>query len=413
MAPIGNEERIHVYYARSEDDPNFYRRCYWLLDRDLERIVLVHYRQTSEDNAFQHVPASVECKEVVSATGRVQYGSPSTPVNSAGGSAQSEVSGHTFVSEEINSIDYNVSGNGSGTSVEKMAAALLSAGANPSLVTDPTTESPGGRTAADLASKQGYEGLAAYLAEKGLSAHFEAMSLSGNITTQGRSISATIDNSENLSEQELCLKESLAAYRNAADAADRIQSAMRERALKLQTKAVQLVKPEMEATQIIAALKIQHAFHNYNRRKMMKAAARIQSHFRTWKTRRDYINMRKKAIKIQATFRGHQVRRQYRKIVWSVGVLEKAVLRWRLKRKGLRGIQVEATKEMKVDTMPESTGEEEFFRISRKQAEERVQRSVVRVQAMFRSYRAQQEYRRMKMAHEQAELEFCDIDQLQ
>lgn len=65
-----------------------------------------------QDNSFQHVPASVECKEVVSATGRVQYGSPSTPVNSAGGSAQSEVSGHTFVSEEINSIDYNVSGNG-------------------------------------------------------------------------------------------------------------------------------------------------------------------------------------------------------------------------------------------------------------------------------------------------------------
>ncbi|RRT82262.1 hypothetical protein B296_00010176 [Ensete ventricosum] len=178
---------------------------------------------------------------------------------------------------------------------------LLSAGANPSLVTDPTTESPGGWTAADLASKQGYEGLAAYLAEKGLTAHFEAMSLSGNITTQGRSISATIDNSENLSEQELCLKESLAAYRNAADAADRIQSAMRERALKLQTKAVQLVKPEMEATQIVAALKIQHAFRNFNRRKMMKAAARIQSHFRTWKTRRDYVNMRKKAIKIQVS----------------------------------------------------------------------------------------------------------------
>ncbi|RWW48979.1 hypothetical protein BHE74_00044910 [Ensete ventricosum] len=30
---IGNEDRIHVYYARSEYDPNFYRRCYWLLDK--------------------------------------------------------------------------------------------------------------------------------------------------------------------------------------------------------------------------------------------------------------------------------------------------------------------------------------------------------------------------------------------
>lgn len=106
----------------------------------------------------------------------------------------------------------------------------------------------------------------------------------------------------------------------------------------------------------------------------------------------------------QAAFRGHRVRKQYRKIVWSVGVLEKALLRWRLKRKGLRGVQVKTTKTMNMT--PESTGEEEFYRISRVQAEERMQRSVVRVQAMFRSYRAQQEYRRMKMAHEQAKVTF-------
>ncbi|RWW55416.1 hypothetical protein BHE74_00037947 [Ensete ventricosum] len=319
-----------------------------------------------------------------------------------------------------------------------MVATLLSAGANPSLVTDPTSETRGGCIAADLASKQGYEGLAAYLAEKGLTAHFQAMSLSGNITKHGMPTTDTLADSENVyphkfSEQELCLKESLAAYRNAADAADHIQSAIRERALKLQTKAVQLVKPEMEASQIVAALKIQHAFRNHNRWKLMKAVARIQSHFHTWKIRRDFVNMRKKAIKIQvrcvyrlplsyefliiiskqAAFRGHRVRKQYRKIVWSVGVLEKALLRWRLKRKGLRGIQVETTKAMKREMTPESTGEEEFYRISRVQAEERMQRSVVRVQAMFRSYRAQQEYRRMKMAHEQAKLEFCDLGQLQ
>ncbi|MQM03546.1 hypothetical protein Taro_036329 [Colocasia esculenta] len=38
---IGVEERIHVYYARSEDDAFFYRR-------NLDRIVLVHYRRTLE-----------------------------------------------------------------------------------------------------------------------------------------------------------------------------------------------------------------------------------------------------------------------------------------------------------------------------------------------------------------------------
>ncbi|XP_038973805.1 calmodulin-binding transcription activator CBT isoform X2 [Phoenix dactylifera] len=298
---------------------------------------------------------------------------------------------------------------------EKMVAALLSVGANPSLVTDPTSEFPGGCTAADLASNQGYEGLAAYLAEKGLTAHFQAMSLSGNISvplspSSTNQVSSENVYAENLTEQELCLKESLAAYRNAADAADRIQAAFRERALKQQTKAVQLDKPEIEAVQIVAALKIQHAFRNHSRRRMLKAAARIQSHFRTWKIRRHFLNMRKQAIKIQAVFRGHQVRKQYCKIIWSVGVLEKAILRWRLKRKGLRGIQVESKEAMKVDTEEEST-EEDFFRISREQAEERVKRSVIRVQAMFRSHRAQQEYRRMKLAHEQANLEFNELDQ--
>ncbi|KAG6536567.1 hypothetical protein ZIOFF_001625 [Zingiber officinale] len=271
---------------------------------------------------------------------------------------------------------------------EQMIAALLSAGANPSLVTDPTSHSPGGSMASDLASKQGFNGLAAYLAEKALAAHFEAMSLSGNMNTEGVPAKTSIANfenaySQNLSEQELCLKESLDAYRNAADAADRIQSAMRERALKLQTKAVRLHKPEMEASHIVAAMKIQHAYH------VETIVIFILILFFIFE---------------QSIFRGHQVRKQYRKICWSVGVLEKAILRWRLKRRGLRGIQVENAEAMSFDTTPESTGEEGFFLLSRKQAEERVSRSVVRVQAMFRSYRAQQEYRRMKMAYEQAKV---------
>lgn len=104
---------------------------------------------------------------------------------------------------------------------------------------------------------------------------------------------------------------------------------------------------------------------------------------------------------MQAVFRGFQVRRQYRKIIWSVGVLEKAVLRWRLKRKGFRGLQVQSSEA--VDNIkPDADVEEDFFRASRKQAEERVERSVVRVQAMFRSKRAQEEYRRMKLEHNNA-----------
>jgi len=105
---------------------------------------------------------------------------------------------------------------------------------------------------------------------------------------------------------------------------------------------------------------------------------------------------------IQAAFRGFQARRQYRKILWSVGILEKVILRWLLKRKGFRGLEVNPDKD--IDEKQESDVEEDFIKTGRKQAEERVERSVVRVQAMFRSKKAQQEYSRMKMAHSQAKV---------
>ncbi|OIW13738.1 hypothetical protein TanjilG_17917 [Lupinus angustifolius] len=129
---------------------------------------------------------------------------------------------------------------------------------------------------------------------------------------------------------------------------------------------------------------------NSDSRKMMAAAALIQRRFRTWIVRRELSHMRGQAIKIQAAFRGYQVRKQYHKIVWSVGVLEKAILRWRLKRRGLCGFK------------HGNETEEDFFRAGRKQAEERVERSVACVKAMLSSKKAQEEYRRMKLAHSQA-----------
>lgn len=87
-----------------------------------------------------------------------------------------------------------------------------------------------------------------------------------------------------------------------------------------------------------------------------------------------------------------------------MGVLEKGILRWRQKRKGLRGLQVEPVEVVSPEEKQESDVEDDFFRISRKQAEERIERSVVRVQALFRSHRAQQEYRRMKLAYDQVKV---------
>ncbi|KAL0376377.1 UNVERIFIED_CONTAM: Calmodulin-binding transcription activator 5 [Sesamum calycinum] len=284
---------------------------------------------------------------------------------------------------------------------EKMVATLLSAGAKPNLVTDPTSQNPKGRSAHELASENGYDGLAAYLAEKALVAQFDEMTLAGNVSGPLQTTTNETVNPGNFSEEELYLKDTLAAYRTAADAAARIQAAFREHSLKVRTKVVESSNPELEARTIVAAMKIQHAFRKYETRKKMAAAARIQHRFRTWKIRNEFLNLRRQAIKIQAMFRGYQVRRQYRKIVWSVGILEKAILRWRLKRKGFRGLQVQPAA-TPGDPIQESDVEEDFFQASRKQAEERVEESVIKVQAMFRSKQAQEAYRRMKLEHNKA-----------
>ncbi|KAK4798156.1 hypothetical protein SAY86_030482 [Trapa natans] len=286
---------------------------------------------------------------------------------------------------------------------EKMVAKLLSAGAKPNLVTDPTSNNPTGYTASDLASQRGYEGLSAYLAEKSLVQHFQDMSLAGNASGSLQTTSNHTSTTEsNLCKDDVYLKDTLAAYRTAADAAARIQAAFREHSFKIRSQQVRCSNPEEEARNIVAAMKIQHAFRNYDSKKKMAAAAQIQYCFRTWKIRREFLNMRNQAIKIQAAFRGFQVRRQYRKIVWSVGVVEKAILRWRFKRRGFRGFHVKE----KADLRQDSDTEEDFFRAGRKQAEERLEQSVVKVQSMFRSKKAQEEYRRMKLAYDEAKLEY-------
>lgn len=185
---------------------------------------------------------------------------------------------------------------------EKMVAALLSAGARPNLVTDPTPQHPAGFTAADLAQMKGYSGLAAYLSEKSLVEQFNDMSIAGNISGSLETIGTSDPvNSEKLNEEQLYMTDTLAAYRTAAEAAARIQAAFREHSLKLRSHAVELFSPEAEARQIVAAMKIQHAFRSFESKKSLAAAARIQYSYRTWKMRREFLNMRRQAIKIQVS----------------------------------------------------------------------------------------------------------------
>ncbi|MCL7029476.1 hypothetical protein MKW94_017712 [Papaver nudicaule] len=215
--------------------------------------------------------------------------------------------------------------------LKEMVAVLLSEGADPSLVTDPTSEFPGGCTAADIASRNGHEGIAAYLAEKGLTTQFLRMSVSKNISGSLQTKKSYPVDPANLSEEQLCHNDASEAVVTSTDLALSIQSAFLEDLVsKRKTGAVQDTD--------------------------------------------------------EANFRGHHARNQYKKIIWAVGVLEKVILRWRQKRKGLRGfIAPQLTQTTPVEDMTRS----EYERV------------VICVQSMFRSKRAQEEYRMMKLTHDQ------------
>lgn len=81
-------------------------------------------------------------------------------------------------------------------------------------------------------------------------------------------------------------KNSVAAYVELSQAAKRIRVATTK------------IKQEAEACKIVAAMKIQHAFHNYKVRKMNEAATRIQRTYRTRKIRRESFHQRQQGIQI-------------------------------------------------------------------------------------------------------------------
>ena len=100
-----------------------------------------------------------------------------------------------------------------------------------------------------------------------------------------------------------------------------------------------------------------------------------------------------KLATLQAHVRGYQVKKNYRKIIWSVGILEKVILRWRRKGAGLRGFRSDAL----VDKMQDGTEREEdddFFKQGRKQTEERLQKALARVKSMAQYPEARDQYRR-------------------
>ncbi|KAI3696571.1 hypothetical protein L6452_28946 [Arctium lappa] len=256
---------------------------------------------------------------------------------------------------------------------EETVVALVKLGAFAGAVDDPTGLNPGGQTAADLASSKGHKGIAGYLAEEDLTSHLSALSVNS-----GSSAMANGD-------KEHSLRGTVAAVRRSVHAAALIQDAFRARSFRQRQVSTNL-NEELVAFAAASSHKVQKR-GEYEDYLQVAAASRIQQKYRGWKGRNEFLKIRERIVKIQAHFRGHQVRKHYKKVVWSVGIVEKAILRWRRKSRGLRGFRVGKEEA--------AAAEYDFLRIGRKQKYVGVEKALARVQSMARHPEAQEQYMRL------------------
>ncbi|XP_065873672.1 calmodulin-binding transcription activator 4 [Euphorbia lathyris] len=300
---------------------------------------------------------------------------------------------------------------------EKMVAALLACGASAGAVTDPTPQDPVGRSPAFIAASSGHKGLAGYLSEKALTSHLSSLRLEESELSKDSAVVEAERTVDNISKGKFdansdpdSLKDTLAAVRNAAQAAARIQSAFRAHSFRKRLEKETAGSDYSIDEYGISAGDIQGlsavsklAFRNVRDHNI--AALSIQKKYRGWKGRKDFLAFRQKVVKIQAHVRGYQVRKHYRVICWAVGVLDKVVLRWRRKGVGLRGFRNEAER-------IEESEDEDILKVFRKQkVDGAIDEAVSRVLSMVDSPEARQQYQRMLERYRQAEAEHGETNQ--
>ncbi|KDP27353.1 hypothetical protein JCGZ_20177 [Jatropha curcas] len=315
---------------------------------------------------------------------------------------------------------------------EQTVAALVSLDADTRVLTDPSPEFPLSRTPADLASGNGHKGISGFLAESSLTSYLQLLTLNdskegGLPEVSGMTAVQTIAERVATPANEvdvpnvLPMKDSLTAIRNATQAANRIHQVFRMQSFQRK----QLTEYGDDESNILdgraLALLAARTHRPMHSDGMVNAAAiQIQKKFRGWTKRKEFLIIRQRIVKIQAHVRGHQVRKQYRTIIWSVGILEKVILRWRRKGSGLRGFRRDAVKETNVQPLasqpsssqplcsqplssqplpsqplPSKEDDYDFLKEGRKQNEERQQKALTRVKSMYHSAEGQAQYRRL------------------
>ncbi|KAK3150723.1 hypothetical protein QOZ80_3AG0236850 [Eleusine coracana subsp. coracana] len=298
---------------------------------------------------------------------------------------------------------------------ERTVVALIALGAAPGALTDPTPDFPSGSTPADLASANGYKGISGFLAESSLTSHLQTLNLKEAMGSNGSEISG-LPGIGNVTERRVSpsageglqsgsMGDSLGAVRNAAQAASRIYQVFRVQSFQ-RKQAVQygddsgLISDE----RALALLSVKPSKPG-QLDPLHAAATRIQNKYRGWKGRKEFLLIRQRIVKIQAHVRGHQVRKHYRKIVWSVGIVEKVILRWRRRGAGLRGFRstegvMESTSSSGADLIENKPAKDDydFLQEGRKQTEERLQKALARVKSMVQYPDARDQYQRILCA---------------
>ncbi|XP_047155656.1 calmodulin-binding transcription activator 2-like [Vigna umbellata] len=291
---------------------------------------------------------------------------------------------------------------------ERTVAFLVSMRADCGAVTDPSPAFPSGRPAADLASANGHKGISGFLAECSLTQNLESLKVDDQKGSRqeisGMKVVQTVlertatpmlygDMPDALS-----MKDSLTAVRNATQAADRIHQVFRMQSFqrKLLTQYEDDDELGLSDQQALSLLASRACKSGQGHGLANAAAIHIQKKFRGWKKRKEFLMIRQRVVKIQAHVRGHQVRKQYKPIIWSVGILEKVILRWRRKGSGLRGFRPDALN--KVPSQQNDSQKEDdydFLKEGRKQKEEKIQKALSRVKSMVQYPEARAQYRRL------------------
>ncbi|KAJ8531084.1 hypothetical protein K7X08_025815 [Anisodus acutangulus] len=247
-----------------------------------------------------------------------------------------------------------------------MVASLIASGAYAGAVTDPSSQDPFGTTSASIASSCSHKGVA----EKTIS-----------------SISTT---SPVTHEDQLSLKDTLDAVRNAAQAAARIQSAFRAHSFRKR----RLREAASAATTCGDEYCIFSNLAFRNMRDYNSAALSIRRNIGDGKAGKTSLHFARKLM-----YEDIRLERNTR----YVGVLEKVLLRWRGRGVGLRGFRLE-------EEPVEDSEDEVILKLFCKQkVDAAINEAVSRVLSMVDSPEAGQQYHRILEKYRQAKVSEASI----